>query len=154
MLITVDEFFNSGMPVSDDIRYEEVQQAAETVEEFYLKPRIGDSLYISLLNDQTSEPNHTILMGGTLGERHVAGLKQAMFHLTFAFMMVDSIRLTRYASIEKDSEYSKNTSEEDRMASARRHWEIAEAFVREIQEVMEIESKHNNKNNLFDSLLW
>lgn len=154
MLITVDEFFNSGMPVSNDIQYEEVQQAAETVEEFYLKPRIGDSLYISLLEDPESEPNRTLLMGGTICERHVAGLKQALFHLTFAFMMVDSIRLTRYASIEKDSEYSKNTTEQDRTESARRHWEIAEAFVREIQDVMEIDSEHNNKNNLFDTLVW
>ena len=154
MLITVDEFFNSGMPVSDDIRYEEVQQAAETVDEFYLKPRIGDALYISLLEDPESEPNRTLLMGGTIGERHVAGIKQALFHGVFAYMMVDSIRLTRYSSVEKDSEYSKNTTEQDRIESARRHWEIMEAFIREIQDVMEINSQHNNKNNLFDSLLW
>lgn len=155
MLITVEEFLNSGMPVSTDISYEEVQQAIETVEEFHSKYRLGDHLYISLLEEPESEQNRVLLNGGTIGERHIAGMKQALFHGVFAFMLVDSIRLTRYASIEKDSEYSKNTSETDRVESARRHWEIYEAFVLEIQEVMNINSEHNNKNNLiFDSLLW
>lgn len=153
MLITVSEFFNSGVPVSDDVRYEEVQQAAETVEELYLKPRIGDALYISLLEDPESELNEKLLNGGTVGERHVAGLKQALFHGVFAFMLADSIRLTRYASIEKDSEFSKNTSEADRMESARRHWTIMMTFTKEVQDIMDVPESKNALPDLFETLI-
>lgn len=153
MLITVDEFLNSGMPVSDDIRYEEVLQAIESTEEFFLKERIGDSLYISLLEDPTTEENEVLLNGGTIQDRHVAGVKQALFHGVFAYMLVDSIRLTRYSSVEKDSEYSKNTTEADRMESARRHWNMMMAFVKDIQDVMVIPYKIG-QNDLFETMLF
>lgn len=149
MLITYQEFIASGLPVSDDISQYEVEFSINTVEEFYIKPALTTENYLTV----SSTPNSPLVKGGNLDEEHYAGLKQAMYHLVFAWMIVNNYRITRYSSVEKNSEFSSSPSADSLDLLARRHWEIGEAFTREVQDYFDIDP-HNNTNNLFDSLLW
>lgn len=154
MLISYSEFLASGMPVSDDISQYEVEAAISVVEEFYLVPRITDENYIDLSTNPTTGDNPIILGGGNIDNKHYAGLKKALYHMVFAYMLVDGYRLTRYSAVEKTSEFSKSVDPEDLNHTARMHWDIAIVYVQEIQKLYGIDPSHNDTNNLFETLLW
>lgn len=165
MLITKDEFKNSGMPTSKDIigsttePSKEVDIAITTVEEYYLKPRLTDQHYIDLLSNPTVGDNPILLNGGniTIGTniRHFAGLKQGLYHLVFAYLLVYHYnRLTRYGSVRKDSEYSRDPDLEDLYAQAKIQWEIGMTFVEEIMDYYQISTDRNNLPNLFETIVW
>jgi len=147
--ITYTEFLNSGLPVSDDISQYEVEFSINSTEEFYVKPALTDENYLALLED----PTNVMVTGGTEDGKHYAGIKQAMYHLVFAWMIVNDYRVTRYSTVEKNSEYSKSTDSEKLELLAKRHWEMGEAFLREVQDHYNIDH-HNDRNNLFTTLLW
>ena len=152
MFITVDEFLNSGLPVSDDISTYEVEEAITMIEEFYIKPRITDEIFNSLEDDPTDEVNSIILNGGRLENKRIAGLKKAEKYLVFAWMMINLNRLTRYSTVEKDSEYSKSADAEKMQQQARLNFEIGETFVKEITDYFNIKwdlSLPNILNTLF-----
>lgn len=147
--ITYEEFLNSGLPVSDDISQYEVEFSINSTEEFYLKPALTDENYLALLED----PTNVMVTGGTEDGKHYAGIKQAMYHLVFAWMIVNDYRVTRYSTVEKNSEYSKSTDSEKLELLAKRHWEMGEAFIREVQDHYNLDH-HNDRSNLFSTLLW
>lgn len=147
--ITYEEFLNSGLPVSDDISQYEVEFSINSTEEFYVKPALTDEIYLALL----STPTDPMVAGGNADGKHYAGIKQAMYHLVFAWMIVNDYRVTRYSTVEKNSEYSSSTNAEKLELLAKRHWEMGEAFIREVQDHYNIDH-HNDRNNLFTTLLW
>lgn len=142
MFITVEEFLESGVPVSNDIASYEVEEAITMIEEFYLKPRLGDELMNDLEDDyaQTtpSEECLVIVEGGRIDNHRIAGLKKAEKYLVFAWLMVNMNRVTRYSTVEKDSEYSKSADEEKFMQQARMNWEIGEKFAKEVTDYYNI----------------
>lgn len=149
MLITYQDFINSGLPVSDDISQYEVEFSIITVEEYYLKHALTTAHY----NELSALPNSPLVKGGDLDGERYAGLKQAMYHLVFAWMVVNNYRITRYSSVEKNSEYSTKPSAEQLELLAKRHWEVGEAFTREVQDYYNL-PETNSSNNLFSTLLW
>ena len=118
-LITVNDFINSGLPVSDDIRTEEIQFAIKTVEKTYLKNFIGAELYKQLIDSPTDYSN---LLNET---DYTNGIKHSEYEMVFAWLMYDRMRLTRYASVIKDDEHSTDPSEDDIMSICSMHWESA-----------------------------
>lgn len=118
-LITADDFLNSGLPVSDDIRTEEVEFAISTVERNYLKPFIGAELYAELVSDPLEYETLLDETDTTNGIRH------AEYEMVFAWMLFDRMRLTRYTAVVKDDEHSKDPSEQDIMSICSMHWENA-----------------------------
>jgi len=143
MFISVTEFLNSGLPVSDDISSYEVEEAITMIEEFYIKPRLGDTL-MNALEDYdeehpTEEPYDIIINGGRLDDgTRIAGIKKAEKYLVFAWMMVNLNRITRFSTVEKDSEYSKSADSEKFEQQARLNWEIGEKFIKEITDYYQI----------------
>ena len=139
MLLTTDEFLNGGMPVSDDISTYEVEEAIQMIEDFVVKPHLTDENFIALeaYNDlppaeQDPEDDEYILInGGVIDNHRYAGLKKAIKYLVFAWMGVNLNRLTRYSTVEKDSEYSKPASLENLERQMRLNYEIGEQFLRE-----------------------
>lgn len=118
-LITADDFLNSGLPVSDDIRPEEVEFAISTVERNYLKPFIGAELYAELVSDPLEYETLLDETDTTNGIRH------AECEMVFAWMLYDRMRLTRYSAVIKDDEHSSDPSESDIMSICSMHWENA-----------------------------
>lgn len=154
MLISYSEFIDSGMPVSTDISQIEVEAAIQAVTNFYIKPLIGDENLLDLLSNPTDETNKILLKGGVLDGKLYTGLQAAMYHLVFAYMMMDSLRITRYSSVEKDSEYSKSVSRKDLYNQGRVHWDIGDAFVKEVMNHYGLAITGNCNMNPFEVMFW
>ena len=125
MIITFTDFLNSGLPVSTDIREDEITFAIKTVEQLYVRQMFGDEIWSDICQHPAS---YSELISGT---DTMAGLKVAESHATFAYMLYDNQVLTRYHSIVKKDEYSDNPSRDDLLKLAKHHWEIFMVFVRE-----------------------
>lgn len=154
MLISYSEFIDSGMPVSTDISQIEVEAAIQAVTNFYIKPLIGDENLLDLLNNPTDETNKILLKGGELDGKLYTGLQTAMYHLVFAYMLMDGLRITRYSSVEKDSEYSKSVSRKDLYNQGRVHWDIGDAFVKEVMNHYGLAITGNCNMNPFEVMFW
>ena len=139
MLLSTTEFLDCGLPVASDISTDDVQMAITTIEHFYVKPRLGDKNYTELLSNPTDETNAILLSGGAIDDVYYAGIKKAECYLVFAFMMVNNYRVTRYSTVEKNSEYSSTVSRENLQDMAKMNWEIGEQFFREIMSYYDIE---------------
>lgn len=154
MLISYSDFIDSGMPVSSDISQIEVEAAIQAVTNFYIKSLIGDENLLDLLNNPTDETNKILLEGGELDGKLYAGLQPAMYHLVFAYMIMDSLRITRYSSVEKDSEYSKSVLRKDLYNQGRVHWDIGDTFVKEIVNYYGLDANCNCTMNPFEVMFW
>lgn len=110
-LLNTNEFLNSGMPVSDDIRTAEVSASIQTVELAYLKPFLTADLYNAMLSNTYENVNLK------------NSVKFAEQHLVFSYMLFDRMRLTRYTAVIKDDEHSKDPDENDIMNICSMHWE-------------------------------
>lgn len=147
MIITVSEFFNSGMPVSTDITDPEIEMAIKTVEQMYVKQMFGE-----LWSDIAQHPvSYSELINGT---DSMAGLKMAEYHLVFAYMIYDDMRLTRYHAVVKNDEHSENPSREDLLSIAKHHWEIGMTFVDECSKYAGVERDKHINNLIFNELVF
>jgi len=137
-IITTDEFFNCGLPVSDDITSAEVEFAVNTVEQYFLYPYLKE-----LLSDIIENPTQyeDVLEAAD-------GLKQALYHLTFAYLIYDKIRLTRYSSVIKNDEHSTDPAFSQVRDIASTHWEIGTSFLLRDCEKLEIDIKKVKRNDL------
>ena len=146
-LITPTEFFNCGLPVSDDITTAEVDFAVNTVEQYFIVPFLGD-LFGEILDCESGSTYWDILNAPD-------GLKMAMFHLTFAYLVYDKIRLTRYSSVIKNDEHSTDPSFADVKKISNLHWEIGFSFLLKICEKLSIDTKAIQRNDLiFNELVY
>lgn len=118
-LITTQQFLDSGLPISDDIRTAEIEFAIKTVEKVYLKPFIGEELYKQLID---SPATHTSLLNET---SYANGIRYSEYEMVFAWLLYDRMRLTRYTSVIKDDEHSDEPSADDIMNLCSMHWENA-----------------------------
>lgn len=138
MFLTTEEFLNSGLPVSDDISTYEVEEAISMVEDYFIRPRLTDEHFIELeaYNDQTEQDpeddEYILINGGTIDTKRYAGLKKAEKYLVFAWLGVNMNRLTRYSTVEKDSEYSKSANTDNLERQMRLNHEIGEQFLKEV----------------------
>ena len=146
-ICTPNDIFNSGLPISTDIREEEVSLAIKTVSQFYLKNAIGAELYAAIMQDTTHQYDDIVLGTDTL-----AGLRLALEHGVFAYLLYDTIRATRYGGVAKRSDESENPKREDILALSKHHWEICEVFVREVAESLQIEMPKGTNNFIFNEL--
>ena len=146
-IITAQDFFDSGLPVSTDITEQEVTFAITSVEQFYVVPRIGDLQWAQLIEHPTDYD--TAINGGTT----LAGLKMAEYHLVFAYLLYDKIRLTRYSSVIKNDEHSTDPSLKDVRDLASFHLEQGEWFLRGVLKFLQIEDTGVRNNYVFGELL-
>lgn len=154
MLLTHTEFLDSGIRVSNDISEDEIKFAINTIENFYVKNAVTDTHFIDLNTNPTDPTNQILLKGGVLNGVIYAGIKIAECHLVYAYLMSENIRVTRYSSVEKNSEYSKNSNREDILEQARVHWNIGLSFVEEVMKYYNLNTSHNNGNNLFETIVF
>lgn len=147
MILTPTYFMDSGIPVSSDISESEVTLAIKTCEQFYVKPRLGADKYADIVENPTQ---YADIINGT---DTLCGLKLMETHLVFAYMLYDMMRLTRYSSVVKRSDESEAPKRDDILALAKHHYEIAEAFMVEIAESLQIKIEPHYNNFIFGELL-
>lgn len=147
MFLTTEEFLNGGLPVSDDISTYEVEEAISMVEDYFIRPRLTDENFIELeaYNDLPAaeqDPNddeYILINGGTIDTKRYAGLKKAEKYLVFAWMGVNLNRLTRFSTVEKNSEYSKSADRDNLERQMRLNHEIGEQFLKEVMSYYNID---------------
>lgn len=147
MFLTVEEFLNGGLPVSDDISTYEVEEAISMVEDYFVRPRLTDENFIELeaYNDQPEaeqdpqDDEYILINGGTIDTKRYAGLKKAEKYLVFAWLGVNMNRLTRYSTVEKNSEYSKSADTDNLERQMRLNHEIGEQFLKEVMSYYNID---------------
>ena len=146
MIITATDFLNSGLPISTDIREDEITFAIKTVEQLYVKQMFGDEIWSDICQHPTS---YSELINGT---DTMAGLKVAELHAVFSYMIYDNQVLTRYHSIVKNDEHSDNPSRDDLLALAKHHWEIFMIFVSECSKYAGAPKPTTYNNIIFSEL--
>ena len=155
-LLSATEFLNSGMPTSDDIRQEEITAAIQSVEYTYVKEALTDEIYITLLEATTplDEETDVIINGGVLDGKAYLGLKFAITNMTWAWKAMDVIRLTRFSTVEKESDYSSRADLEHLEHQARVRWELGQAEITNICEYYELPNPGNHMNGFINTLLY
>jgi hypothetical protein len=145
-LITPIELLSCGLPISDDITDAEIEFAIRTIENYVVAPYI------------TPDALGGILDGDTMYEEVVPTIKDAMYHLVFAYLMYDRIRLTRYSSAIKNDEHSTDPSEKDLREVCGMHAEIGVRFLMDVAEllanVLEDYEKGRLNGFIFNELLF
>jgi len=145
MFLTADEFLNSGLRVSDDISTYEIEEAISMVEDYFIRPHLTDEHFIELeaYNDQTEQDpeddEYILINGGAIDNKRYAGLKKAEKYLVFAWLGVNMNRLTRYSTVEKNSEYSKSADTDNLERQMRLNHEIGEQFLKEVMSYYNID---------------
>lgn len=151
MILTANDVLNSGFAISDDISVEVINKNIMTAELFWLKPQITDESYIDLLDNPTTEEHVVILNGGEIEGKYVAGLKFALINYVYALILVDSLRVTRYGTVEKTSEYSAVAPIDKVQFKAEFHAEIAQMYLQDLDFYFELT---NVRNDLFNKLYF
>lgn len=145
-IITPIELLDSGLPVSDDITDQEIEFAIHTIEEYVVRPYITSDALNGILGEETE-------YDGILPK-----LQDAMYHLVFAYLMYDRIRLTRYSSVIKNDEHSTDPSEKDLREVCTMHSEIGVRFLMDCAELLANVIEHYKKGKLngfiFNELLF
>lgn len=140
-ILTVTKFFDCGIPTATDLSETEVSFGIRTVEQFIVKPRLGD-IYADIVAAPTE---YAAVISGSA---HLAGLDCAIEHLVFAYMLYDKIRLTRYSSVVKNDEHSTDPSLTDTRKIASAHWEIGLSFLDEVCEFLQCPKPEHPLNNV------
>lgn len=148
MILDATTYFDCGLPTSNDISEQEVTFAIMTVEQYVVKPRLGNDLYADIVDNPTTYKDE---LDGTSA---FAGLKASVEHLVYAYMLWDRSRLTRYTTVIKNDEHSTEPKSEDLYQICKAHWEIGIAFLNEICEKLQApEPKYPANNLIFGELM-
>lgn len=143
MLITTTDIYNSGLPISEEIPMASVERAITTAEQFMVRPRLTDKVYIEFTNGLHDE----LLDGGVVGENYVAGLKEAIIELSFAVLLHQAINATTFGSVIKNDDYSQYAGYDNIADEAKRHIEIGLAYLKEITNILGIKEEDQILNN-------
>lgn len=147
-ILLVNDVVNCGLRISSDIRDEEIQFSIDTVEKIYVAPTLGD-LYNQIISSPAS---YTDLLNGKNG---VPGLKLALEHLVYAYLLYDTVYATRFTSVIKDSDESHQPSIEQIFKLSNHHWELGCMALKQILTSLELPVVQvNNMASYFCEFLW
>lgn len=146
MILTVEEFIDLGFKISNS---EATLLALKEAEFFYVKSRLTDAVYAQF--DLESSEELTILRdGGYLEGKYYAGLKFAIAHIAYAYLLRQDLTSVRYGTVTKIEESSTPAGQEHIYTVARYNQTIGDAALREICEYFSVAwSLTNNYFNEF-----
>ena len=135
-LITYEEISQLARPCTTDRDMAEAMIAeAQRVE---LKPRLGDALYLKLLEETTEARMTTLLDGGVWKDRAgsdnlLTGVKTALAYYTLARIVRDgNIQATTYGAAVKDDQYSADPERTERQRQYRELFAQADSYMAEV----------------------
>lgn len=148
-ILSVEVFINGGMPVSSDITEAEIGLKIRSFEHFYLKPILTADVYSAIVTNADHAYDNVIH-----GDDTLAGLEIAIMHGVYALMLYDTLRLTRYGSVRKDTNESENPERDDILAVCKQNFEICQVFVSEVCKYLDVHSNKNHYNSfIFNELV-
>lgn len=157
MLITINQLLESGLDISEEINQNKLSLAIATAEDFIIRPRMGE-LFNNIVADPTAYSelinggNITINNDMTTRTVYVRGLKYAIFHIAYSYLLKSNLSVTSFGTVEKKDDYSNNVKINDIDNLARLHFEIGLSYVRDITDAYGIVS-NVPLNNFFEELL-
>ena len=86
MILDATTFFDCGLPTSNDISTQEVEFGIRSVELYVVKPILGAETYANIVEDPVTYAD------AVDGTNTVAGLKTAIEHLVYAYLLWDRTR--------------------------------------------------------------
>lgn len=143
-LITPAEVSNYGRPISKNVDEDKLNAYIIEVEQMNIKPVLGDSLFLSILEKgEADEKIGMLLKGGTYksGEKvyTFVGLKAAISYYVFAkYLMVGDFNATRYGVMMKEDSYSSHISSAERSNAYSDTLEVANCYLRDCVEFCKI----------------
>lgn len=134
------------------ITYEEISQLArpcDTEEEMAVamiaeaqrvevKPRLGDALYLKLMEETPEDRFNVLLEGGVWedkckGPNLLTGVKTALAYYTLARIVRDgNIQATTYGAVIKDDQYSADPEKTERQRQYRELFSQADSYMAEV----------------------
>lgn len=133
-LITYEEISQLARPCTADREMAEAMIAeAQRVE---LKPRLGDALYLKLMEGTPEERFNVLLNGGVwagdCGDNLLTGVKTALAYYALARIIRDgNIQATTYGSVVKDDQYSADPERTERQRQYRELFSQADSYMAE-----------------------
>lgn len=134
-LITYEEISQLARPCTTDREMAEAMIAeAQRIE---IKPRLGDALYLKLLEKAPEDRFMTLLEGGIWENRCkeqnlLTGIKTALAYYALARITRDgNIQETRYGSVLKDDQYSTDPEKTERQRQYRELFGQADSYMAE-----------------------
>lgn len=156
MIITVNDLLNSGLPVSEELSDERLQNAITTAEQYIVKPRLGNEMFVDII---TEPEEYTVLLDGGIYElpdgkqTYITGLCAAVKELAYACLLRESIMATTFGSTRKKDDYSDAADEDTLYNVARYHTEIGMAYLKEVTDALNIDNSGKLLNNWFEELI-
>lgn len=132
-IVSVSEVANcTRIEYTDSDKLERIIHEAEQV---YIKPVIGNELYLALITNPPQSQYNTLLEGGEFTYKgkqfQFEGLKAALAYYAYARSAKSSIIPTRYGTVEKRSEYSYQASLQERQKIIRETFEVADRYLKD-----------------------
>ena len=133
-LITYEEISQLARPCTTDEDMAKAMIAeAQRVE---IKPRLGDALYLKLMEDEPEERLGVLLNGGvwkdSCGDHLLTGIKTALAYYALARITRDgNIQATTYGTAIKDDQYSQDPEKTERQRQYRELFSQADSYMAE-----------------------
>lgn len=135
-LLTLDELRKLGRPIGkmDDDKLEAYLTEAE---QMYVKPCLGDELFLSLFGNCEEDRVKLLLDGGVYDDRNgkphsFLGLKVAISYFVYAQnVMSGDFQSTRYGMRLKEDDYSARISSKERSDHYNNTLEVANCYLNE-----------------------
>lgn len=135
-LITYEEISLLARPCSTDREMAEAMIAeAQRVE---IKPRLGDTLYLPLMEEAPDKKYETLLEGGKWTDkcgdtRLLTGVKTALAYYALARIVRDgNIQASTYGAVVKDDQYSADAERSERQRQYRELFSQADSYMAEV----------------------
>lgn len=149
MLITTTEFLNCGLPVSEEIADKKLEYAIKTAEQYIVRQRLTDTIYMDIVSNPSNY--REVISGGVVEkdgkQMYLNGLKNVMYELAFAQLLMENVAATVFGSVIKKDDYSDQYGKDDIYMLAKRHTEIGLAYLKEIQIYLGIKNETKDLNS-------
>ena len=151
MLITTNELLNCGLPISDEIEQNKIEYSIQTAENYILKPRIGDELYIAI---NTAPADYTVILDGGIYTKDdgkqvaVTGLKKALCELAFSEILFENIDVTSFSTVKKKDDYSTNTDKDEIYFIQKLHVERGIFYINEVLDALGMKKTTKDYSNI------
>lgn len=136
-LVTPEEITKLGRPLGNVDKNKLIAYISET-EHLYIKPTLGTTLFLKLLDEESHDDSMTKLLdGGIYNDRQdnaqsFVGLKTTIAYYVYAQnVMSGDFQSTRYGMVVKDGDFSNRISSKERSDCYNNTLEVANAYLRE-----------------------
>lgn len=154
-LLTTEEIVALGRPIGN-VEGSKLLAYITEAEQMYIKPALGDALFLEILKEGDSNETYRLLLnGGTYndcngGIRLFMGLKVALSYYVYALnVMTGDFQSTRFGTVIKQNDYSRDISSKERSDCYNNALEVANHYLKDCITFCKIKNlirQYSNRN--------